>query len=142
MNIESVITIITAILGSGIISLVLQRYWANVDRKRAEEREQSEEARKERSERELNNRMLKKLFRSNLNRTINSVRNQLNDPDITESQLRLYITDLHDDMEDYFEMGGNGATHAAYVQLYHEIARTKPELISIAWLEALSNDLD
>lgn len=85
--------------------------------------------------------MLKKLFRANLNRTINCVRDKLEDPDISDARLRLYITELHDDMEDYFEMGGNGATHAAYVELYNEIRERKPELISLAWLDFIADDV-
>lgn len=141
MSLDNVITIIVAIMGSGVSSLLLQRHWAKVDEKKAQEKFQSEEAKKERAERELNGRMLKKLFRANLTRTINSVRSQLTDPEVTDSMLRLYITELHDDMEDYFEMGGNGATHAAYVELYEEIKEVRPEFISIAWLDILQDDI-
>lgn len=141
MDIQNIITIITAILGSGIISMCLQRHWANVDAKKAQEKEQSEEAKKERAQQELNTRMLKKLFRANLNRTINTVRDNLEDSSVSDAWLQMYIADLHDDMEDYFEMGGNGATHAAYVELYKEIAKRKPELISVAWLDFIANDV-
>lgn len=141
MSLDNVITIIVAIMGSGVSSLLLQRHWAKVDEKKAQEKFQSEEAKKERAERELNSRMLKKLFRANLTRTINSVRSQLTDPEVTDSMLRLYITELHDDMEDYFEMGGNGATHAAYVELYEEIKEVRPEFISIAWLDILQDEI-
>ena len=41
MKTENVITIICAVLGSGIISMLLQRYWSKVDEKKAEERAQS-----------------------------------------------------------------------------------------------------
>ena len=141
MSLDNVITIIVAIMGSGVSSLLLQRHWVKVDEKKAQEKFQSEEAKKERAERELNSRMLKKLFRANLTRTINSVRSQLTDPEVTDSMLRLYITELHDDMEDYFEMGGNGATHAAYVELYEEIKEVRPEFISIAWLDILQDEI-
>lgn len=141
MRAENIITIFTAILSSGVLSLLLQRYWAKVDEKKAKEREQSEEVQKERAERELNNKMLKKLYRTNLERTINFVREKLEDIDVSESRLRLYVTELRDDMNDYFEMGGNGATHAAYLELYREIEEKKPELISVAWIDQLSRDI-
>lgn len=141
MSLENIITIVVAVLSSGLISTILQRHWSQVDRKNTQAQKDSEGARKERAQRELNSRMLKKLFRANLNRTINSVRDKLEDPDISEARLRLYITELHDDMEDYFEMGGNGATHAAYVELYNEIRELKPELISLAWLDFIANDV-
>lgn len=141
MSIDNVVTILVAVLGSGIISLIIQRHWAKVDEKKAQEKEQSEEAKREKAERELNNRMIKKLFRANLTRTINSVRGWLDDDTISQSQLLLYVSELHDDMEDYFEMGGNGATHAAYLQLYKEISEKKPELISVAWLESMSAEI-
>ena len=99
------------------------------------------EVQQEKAQQELNAKMLKKLFRANLNRTINCVRDRLEDPDISDARLRLYITELHDDMEDYFEMGGNGATHAAYVELYNEIRERKPELISLAWLDFIADDV-
>lgn len=142
MSVENVITIIVAVLGSGLISTLLQRHWAQVDKKKAEARETSEEARREQAQLDLNARMLKKLFRANLSRTINFVRDKLDDPDISEERLRLYIVELHDDMVDYFEMGGNGATHAAYVELYQEIKKVKPEFISIAWLDFISKDVN
>ena len=141
MSIENIITIIVAVLSSGLISTLLQRHWAQVDRKNAQAREDSEEARKERAQQDLNTRMLKKLFRANLSRTINCVRDKLEDPNVSDERLRLYITELHDDMEDYFKMGGNGATHAAYVELYKEIKEVKPELISIAWVDFIENDV-
>lgn len=142
MNIEYFVTIIVAILSSGLISTCLNRHWSKIDAKKAEEHEHSAEVLKALEERELNNRMLKKLFRANLNRTINSVRDRLGDANLSDSMLRLEVTELHDDMKDYFEMGGNGATHAAYVELYKEIARVKPELISIVWLDFISNDVN
>lgn len=141
MSTENIITIIVAVLSSGLISTLLQRHWAQVDKKNAQAREDSEEARKERSQQDLNTRMLKKLFRANLNRTINCVRDKLDDPNVSDERLRLYITELHDDVEDYFKMGGNGATHAAYVELYKEIKEVKPELISIAWVDFIENDV-
>ena len=141
MGTENIITIVVAVLSSGLISTILQRHWSQVDKKKAQEQEDSEEARKERAQQELNTRMLKKLFRANLNRTINYVRDKLYDPTVTPERLRLYISELHDDMEDYFEMGGNGATHAAYVELYKEIKETKPEMISVAWLDFIANDV-
>ena len=141
MSTENIITIIVAVLSSGLISTLLQRHWAQVDRKNAQAREDSEEARKERAQQDLNTRMLKKLFRANLSRTINCVRDKLEDPNVSDERLRLYITELHDDMEDYFKMGGNGATHAAYVELYKEIKEVKPELISIAWVDFIENDV-
>lgn len=141
MSLENIITIVVAVLSSGLISTILQRHWSQVDRKNTQAQKDSEGARRELAQRELNSRMLKKLFRANLNRTINSVRDKLEDPDISEARLRLYITELHDDMEDYFEMGGNGATHAAYVELYNEIRELKPELISLAWLDFIANDV-
>ena len=141
MTTENVITIICAVLGSGIISMLLQRYWSKVDEKKAEERAQSEEAKQEKAQRDLNTYMIKKLFRTNLNRTITYIRKLLDDSAITESHLRLELADLRDDMKDYFEMGGNGATHAAYVELYEEIKLKKPELISIAWLDFIAKDV-
>lgn len=141
MSTENIITIIVAVLSSGLISTLLQRHWAQVDRKNAQAREDSEEARKERAQQDLNTRMLKKLFRANLSRTINCVRDKLEDPNVSDERLRLYITELHDDMEDYFKMGGNGATHAAYVELYKEIKEVKPEMISIAWVDFIENDV-
>lgn len=141
MSTENIITIAVAVLSSGLISTLLNRHWSVVDKKNAQERATSEEVQKEKVQQELNSRMLKKLFRANLNRTINAVRDKLEDPDISEARLRLYITELHDDMEDYFEMGGNGATHAAYVELYNEIRERKPELISLAWLDFIANDV-
>ena len=141
MSTENIITIIVAVLSSGLISTLLQMHWAQVDRKNAQAREDSEEARKERAQQDLNTRMLKKLFRANLSRTINCVRDKLEDPNVSDERLRLYITELHDDMEDYFKMGGNGATHAAYVELYKEIKEVKPEMISIAWVDFIENDV-
>lgn len=141
MSTENVITIVVAVLGSGLISTLLNRHWSVVDKKDAQARASSEEAQKERAQQELNTRMLKKLFRANLNRTINCVRDKLEDPNVSDARLRLYITELHDDMEDYFEMGGNGATHAAYVELYKEIRQIKPELISLAWLDFIEKDV-
>lgn len=141
MSTENVITIIVAVLSSGLISTLLNRHWSVVDKKDAQARATSEEVQKEKAQQELNARMLKKLFRANLNRTINCVRDKLEDPNVSDSRLRLYITELHDDMEDYFEMGGNGATHAAYVELYNEIRELKPELISLAWLDFIANDV-
>lgn len=141
MSTENIITIIVAVLSSGLISTLLQRHWAQVDGKNAQAREDSEEARKERAQQDLNTRMLKKLFRANLNRTINCVRDKLDDPNVSDERLRLYISELHDDMEDYFKMGGNGATHAAYVELYKEIKEVKPELITIAWVDFIANDV-
>lgn len=141
MSTENIITIAVAVLSSGLISTLLNRHWSVVDKKNAQERATSEEVQKEKVQQELNSRMLKKLFRANLNRTINAVRDKLEDPDISEARLRLYITELHDDMKDYFEMGGNGATHAAYVELYNEIRERKPELISLAWLDFIANDV-
>lgn len=142
MTQESIITIVVSILSSGLIGMFLQRYWKIVDDKKAMERSQSEEARAEREARERDSRMLKKIFRSNLSRSINTVRGQLDDPNVSDSQLRLNINDLHDDMQDYFSMGGNGATHAAYVSLYKEIALKKPELIQLAWIECIASDID
>lgn len=141
MSTDGVITIIVAIISSGLISMLLQRYWSKVDEKKAAEKACSEEAQQERAQQELNTRMLKKLFRANLNRTINCVRDKLDNPEITNERLRLEISELHDDMEDYFEMGGNGATHAAYVELYKKIAEVKPELIAIAWLDCIADDV-
>lgn len=141
MSTENIITIVVAVLSSGLISTILQRHWSQVDKRNARARETSEEVREERAQRELNTRMLKKLFRANLNRTINCVRDKLHDPSVSDARLRLYISELHDDMADYFEMGGNGATHAAYVELYKEIKEVKPELISIAWLDFIANDV-
>ena len=141
MSTENIITIIVAILSSGLISTLLNRHWSVVDKKDAQARATSEEVRKEKAQQELNARMLKKLFRANLNRTINCVRDKLEDPNVSDSRLRLYITELHDDMEDYFEMGGNGATHAAYVELYNEIRELKPELISLAWLDSIADEV-
>ena len=141
MSTENIITIAVAVLSSGLISTLLNRHWSVVDKKNDQERATSEEVQKEKIQQELNSRMLKKLFRANLNRTINFVRDKLEDPDISEARLRLYITELHDDMEDYFEMGGNGATHAAYVELYNEIRELKPALISLAWLDFIANDV-
>ena len=141
MSTENVITIVVAVLSSGLISTLLNRHWSVVDKKDAQARASSEEAQKERAQQELNTRMLKKLFRANLNRTINCVRDKLEDPNVSDARLRLYITELHDDMEDYFEMGGNGATHAAYVELYKEIRQIKPELISLAWLDFIEKDV-
>ncbi len=141
MSTENVITIVVAVLSSGLISTLLNRHWSVVDKKDAQARASSEEAQKERAQQELNTRMLKKLFRANLNRTINCVRDKLEDPNVSDARLRLYITELHDDMEDYFEMGGNGATHAAYVELYKEIREIKPELISLAWVDFIENDV-
>lgn len=141
MSTENVITIVVAVLSSGLISTLLNRHWSVVDKKDAQARASSEEAQKERAQQELNTRMLKKLFRANLNRTINCVRDKLEDPNVSDARLRLYITELHDDMEDYFEMGGNGATHAAYVELYKEIREIKPELISLAWLDFIEKDV-
>ena len=141
MSTENIITIVVAVLSSGLISTLLQRYWSQVDKKNAQARETSEEVRKERAQQELNTRMLKKLFRANLNRTINCVRDKLEDLSVSDARLRLYISELHDDMEDYFEIGGNGATHAAYVELYKEIKEVKPELISVAWLDFIANDV-
>ena len=141
MKIDNIITILAAIISSGVISLCLQRHWSKQDEKKAKERAQSEEAKQERAERELNTRMIKKLFRANLTQTINNVRHWLDDPDVSESQLALYVSELHDDMEDYFTMGGNGATHAAYVELYREISTKKPELISVAWIDSIANDV-
>lgn len=142
LNVENIITIAVAFIGSGVIGTLLQRHWSVVDRRRAEKQAKSEEAIKEREERELNNRMLKKLFRANLNRTINCVRDKISDPDVSQARLKLYITELHDDMEDYFAMGGNGATHAAYVELYKEIAEKRPELISYIWLDAIADEVN
>lgn len=141
MSTEDIITITVAVLSSGLISTLLNRHWSVVDKKNAQERATSEEVQKEKAQQELNAKMLKKLFRANLNRTINCVRDKLEDPDISDARLRLYITELHDDMEDYFEMGGNGATHAAYVELYNEIRERKPELISLAWLDFIADDV-
>ena len=141
MSIDNIVTILVAVLSSGIISLLIQRHWAKVDERKATEKEQSEEAKKEKAERELNNRMIKKLFRANLTRTINSVRSWIDDDSVSQSQLLLYVSELHDDMEDYFEMGGNGATHAAYLELYKEIAEKKPELISVAWIDSISTEV-
>lgn len=141
MSTENIITIIVAFIGSGLLGTILQRHWAQVDKKKAEAQENSEEAIKEREQQELNTRMLKKLFRANLDRTINCVRNKLKDSSVSDSTLRLYISELHDDMEDYFEMGGNGATHASYVELYKEIKEVKPELISVAWLDFIADDV-
>lgn len=141
MSTENVITIVVAVLSSGLTSTLLNRHWSVVDKKDAQARASSEEAQKERAQQELNTRMLKKLFRANLNRTINCVRDKLEDPNVSDARLRLYITELHDDMEDYFEMGGNGATHAAYVELYKEIRQIKPELISLAWLDFIEKDV-
>ena len=141
MSVENIITIVVAVLSSGLISTILQRHWSQVDRKNTQVQKDSEEARQERTQQELNTRMLKKLFRANLNRTINCVRDKLEDSNISNERLRLYISELHDDMEDYFEMGGNGATHAAYVELYNEIQELKPELISLAWLDFIANDI-
>lgn len=141
MSTEDIITITVAVLSSGLISTLLNRHWSVVDKKNAQERATSEEVQKEKAQQELNAKMLKKLFRANLNRTINCVRDKLEDPDISDARLRLYITELHDDMEDYFEMGGNGATHAAYVELYNEIRERKPELISLAWLDFIEDDV-
>ena len=141
MSAENIITIVVAVLSSGLISTILQRHWSQVDRKNTQEQKDSEEARREQEQQELNTRMLKKLFRANLNRTINFVRDKLDDQNISNERLRLYISELHDDMEDYFEMGGNGATHAAYVELYKEIKEIKPELITVAWLDLIENDI-
>ena len=141
MSTEDIITITVAVLSSGLISTILNRHWSVVDKKNAQERATSEEVQKEKAQQELNAKMLKKLFRANLNRTINCVRDKLEDPDISDARRRLYITELHDDMEDYFEMGGNGATHAAYVELYNEIRERKPELISLAWLDFIADDV-
>jgi hypothetical protein len=142
MSTENIITITVAVLSSGLISTLLNRHWSVVDKKNAQARATSEEVQKEKAQQELNAKMLKKLFRANLNRTINCVRDKLEDPDISDARLRLYITELHDDMEDYFEMGGNGATHAAYVELYNEIRERKPELISLAWLDFIADDVN
>lgn len=141
MSAENIITIVVAVLSSGLISTILQRHWSQVDRKNTQAQKDSEEARREQKQQELNTRMLKKLFRANLNRTINFVRDKLDDQNISNERLRLYISELHDDMEDYFEMGGNGATHAAYVELYKEIKEIKPELITVAWLDLIENDI-
>ena len=141
MSTEDIITITVAVLSSGLISTLLNRHWSVVDKKKAQERATSEEVQQEKAQQELNAKVLKKLFRANLNRTINCVRDKLEDPDISDARLRLYITELHDDMEDYFEMGGNGATHAAYVELYNEIRERKPELISLAWLDFIADDV-
>lgn len=141
MSTENIITITVAVLSSGLISTLLNRHWSVVDKKNAQARATSEEVQKEKAQQELNAKMLKKLFRANLNRTINCVRDKLEDPDISDARLRLYITELHDDMEDYFEMGGNGATHAAYVELYNEIRERKPELIALAWLDFIADDV-
>lgn len=141
MSAENIITIVVAVLSSGLISTILQRHWSQVDRKNTQAQKDSEEARREQEQQELNTRMLKKLFRANLNRTINFVRDKLDDQNISNERLRLYISELHDDMEDYFEMGGNGATHAAYVELYKEIKEIKPELITVAWLDLIENDI-
>jgi hypothetical protein len=141
MSTENVITIVVAVLSSGLISTLLNRHWSVVDKKDAQARATSEEVQKEKAQQELNARMLKKLFRANLNRTINCVRDKLEDPNVSDARLRLYITELHDDMEDYFEMGGNGATHAAYVELYNEIRELKPELISLAWLDFIADEV-
>lgn len=141
MSAENIITIVVAVLSSGLISTILQRHWSQVDRKNTQAQKDSEEARREQEQRELNTRMLKKLFRANLNRTINFVRDKLDGQNISNERLRLYISELHDDMEDYFEMGGNGATHAAYVELYKEIKEIKPELITVAWLDFIANDV-
>lgn len=141
MSAENIITIVVAVLSSGLISTILQRHWSQVDRKNTQAQKNSEEARRDQEQQELNTRMLKKLFRANLNRTINFVRDKLDDQNISNERLRLYISELHDDMEDYFEMGGNGATHAAYVELYKEIKEIKPELITIAWLDLIENDI-
>lgn len=141
MSAENIITIVVAVLSSGLISTILQRHWSQVDRKNTQAQKDSEEARREQEQQELNTRMLKKLFRANLNRTINFVRDKLDDQNISNERLRLYIAELHDDMEDYFEMGGNGATHAAYVELYKEIKEIKPELITVAWLDLIENDI-
>lgn len=141
MSTENIITIAVAVLSSGLISTILQRHWSQVDRKNTQAQKDSEEARREQEQQELNTRMLKKLFRANLNRTINCVRDKLEDQSVSDARLRLYISELHDDMEDYFEMGGNGATHAAYVELYKEIKEIKPELISVAWLDFIANDV-
>lgn len=141
MSTEDIITITVAVLSSGLISTLLNRHWSVVDKKSAQERATSEEVQQEKAQQELNAKMLKKLFRANLNRTINCVRDKLEDPDISDARLRLYITELHDDMEDYFAMGGNGATHAAYVELYNEIRERKPELISLAWLDFIADDV-
>lgn len=141
MSTEDIITITVAVLSSGLISTLLNRHWSVVDKKKAQERATSEEVQQEKAQQELNAKMLKKLFRANLNRTINCVRDKLEDPDISDARMRLYITELHDDMEDYFEMGGNGATHAAYVELYNEIRERKPELISLAWLDFIADDV-
>ena len=141
MSAEIIITIVVAVLSSGLISTILQRHWSQVDRKNTQAQKDSEEARREQEQQEWNTRMLKKLFRANLNRTINFVRDKLDDQNISNERLRLYISELHDDMEDYFEMGGNGATHAAYVELYKEIKEIKPELITVAWLDLIENDI-
>lgn len=141
MSTENIITIVVAVLSSGLISTILQRHWSQVDKKNARAQKTSEESRKEREQQDLNTRMLKKLFRANLDRTINCVRNKLKDSHVSDATLRLYILQLHDDMEDYFEMGGNGATHAAYVELYKEIKEVKPELISVAWLDFIADDV-
>lgn len=142
MDTESIITIITSVLGSGVISLILQRHWAMVDAKKAEKQSQSMEARRERDARDRDSRMLKKIFRINLNRTIIDVRRHLEDPTYPDSRLRLDIRDLKDDMQDYFDMGGNGGTHAAYVELYKELSDKKPDLISEAWLEFIAKDIE
>lgn len=141
MSTENVITIVVAVLSSGLISTLLNRHWSVVDKKDAQARATSEEVQKEKAQQELNARMLKKLFRANLNRTINCVRDKLEDPNVSDARLRLYLIELHDDMEDYFEMGGNGATHAAYVELYNEIRELKPELISLAWLDSIADEV-
>lgn len=140
MQTENIITIICAVLGSGLISMLLQRYWSKLDEKKAEEKAQSEEARQERAQRNLNTRMIKKLFRTNLNHSITQIRKEVLNPEVSDSHLRLALTDLRDDMKDYFEMGGNGATHEAYLELYKCIKQYKPELISIAWIDFMSED--
>ena len=135
MSTENVVTIIVAILSSGLISTLLQRHWSRVDSKR-------EEVKKDRERQELNTRMLKKVFRGTVISEINQLREQLNNQTVSDDRLELTLKDLKSDIEDYFAMGGNGATHAAYTDLYRKICETKPELQTIAWSEFINKDLE
>lgn len=140
MSTENIITIIVAVLSSGLISTLLQRHWAKVDEKKAAERACSEEAKKERERQELNTRMLKKVFRGTVTAEINQLREQLTNQTVSDDRLELTLIDLKSDIEDYFAMGGNGATHAAYLDLYEKIREVKPSLQTVAWSDFMKED--
>ena len=53
MSAENIITIVVAVLSSGLISTILQRHWSQVDRKNTQAQKDSEEARREQDAEEI-----------------------------------------------------------------------------------------